>query len=113
MSLGANDQLGKSKGLPLSVAVLAGLLLFTFVPGAHAESHEACQRRIAHADHELHEAVEHHGYNSREADRRRRDLHEARERCWRENHGWWNEHEHRWHTDRDWDDRDHDHDDRR
>lgn len=113
MSLGANDKSGKFKALPLGAAVLAGLFLFAFVPGARAESREACQRRVAHADHELHEAIEHHGYNSREAQRRRHELHEARERCWRENHGWWSEHERRWHSDRDWDDRDHDRDDRR
>jgi hypothetical protein len=37
-------------------------------------------------------------------------LHEARERCWRERHQWWDEHEHRWRTERDWDEHDHDRD---
>jgi len=43
---------------------------------------------IAKADHKLHEAVEHHGWNER--------------------HRWWDEDGHRWHSDRDWDDHDHD-----
>ena len=45
-----------------------------------------------------------------EADHERRELHEARERCWREHHRWWDEHEHRWREQRDWDERDHDRD---
>jgi hypothetical protein len=40
----------------------------------------------------------------------RQQLHEAREYCWSHAHKWWDEGNHRWHTDRDWDDRDHDHD---
>jgi hypothetical protein len=35
-------------------------------------------------------------------------LHNVRERCWREQHRWWEEHERRWHTERDWDEHDHD-----
>ena len=94
----------------MSFVVFAGFLLFTAVPRAHAESEEQCQRRIAHADHELHEAIEHHGRNSPQADHERHELHEARERCWREHHRWWDEHEHRWREEHDWDDRDHDRD---
>jgi hypothetical protein len=92
----------------LSLAVVGGTFLFTGAPRAHAETVEACQRRIAHADHELHEAIERHGQNSRQADHERHELHEARERCWREHHRWWDEHEHRWREEHDWDDRDHD-----
>ena len=91
----------------VSSAVLAGLLFFVSVPRVHAESEEQCQRRIAHADHELHEAIEHHGPNSRQADHERHELHEARERCWREHHRWWDEDQHRWHDQQDWDDHDH------
>jgi len=90
------------------LAVLAGGLLFLTVPRMHAETPEQCQRRIAHAEHELHEAVERHGRNSQKAEHERRELHEARERCWREHHQWWDEHEHRWRQEHDWDDRDHD-----
>jgi len=50
----------------------------------------------------------HHGRDSRQADKARHDLHEARENCYSRTHRWWDEHEHRWHSDRDWDDHDHD-----
>jgi hypothetical protein len=91
-----------------SAAALSAALLFTAVPLLHAEDYDRCQRRVAHADHELHEAVEKHGHNSRQAAHERRELHAARERCWRERHQWWDEHEHRWHTERDWNEHDHD-----
>jgi hypothetical protein len=94
----------------LSVAVLAALFFFTAVPRLHAESPDKCQRRIAHAEHNLHEAIERHGRHSRQADHERRELHAARERCWRESHQWWDEHEHRWRHEHDWDEHDHDHD---
>ncbi len=91
----------------LTAAVLVGMLTFTGAPIALADD-GGCQRRIAKADHKLHEAVEHHGWESRQADRARRDLREARERCWNEPHRWWDEDGHRWHSDGDWDDHDHD-----
>jgi hypothetical protein len=94
----------------LSAVILAAALVLTAVPRLHAESAERCQRRVVHAEHELHEAITRHGRHSRQADRERRELHEARERCWRERHQWWDEHDHRWHTERDWDEHDHDHD---
>jgi len=87
-------------------AALAGVLLFT-TPQLRADEAE-CQHRLAKADHKLHEAVEHHGWDSREADHARHELHEAREYCWNAYHRWWDEDEHRWHSDRDWDD-DHGH----
>jgi hypothetical protein len=92
----------------LTAAALAGFLMFSGAPLLRAD-HDDCQRRVARADHNLHEAVEHHGYQSKQAERRRRELREARERCWNSNHKWWDEDGHRWHTDRDWDDHDHDH----
>jgi len=94
----------------LSGAVLSAVLLFTAVPRIHADDRERCQRRVEHAEHELHEAVEKHGRHSGQADRKRHELHEAREHCWSEFHQWWDEHEHRWHTERDWDEHDHDRD---
>jgi len=92
----------------LAAATLAGLLMFTGAPNLSAN--DGCQRRIAKADHKLHEAIEHHGYRSEQAERWRHELHEAREHCWKVNHRWWDEDDRRWHTDRDWDDHDHDHD---
>lgn len=94
----------------LGSAALTGTLLISLAPRVHADEYDRCRHRIEHADHELHEAIERHGRNSPEADRKRHELHEAREHCWSEYHRWWDEHEHRWHTERDWDDRDHDRD---
>jgi hypothetical protein len=98
------------KRMLLATTATVGLLAFAATPRASARDYDdhRCQRRIAKADHRLHEAVEHHGWNSRQADRARHDLREARERCWREHHRWWDEDGRRWHNDRDWDDRDHD-----
>ena len=105
---------GWMKTWMLSMGIVAALAASNAAPRAFAQSQgeidERCQQRIAHAEHELHEAVEHHGRHSRQADHERRELQDARERCWREHHRWWNEHERRWHDERDWDDRDHDRD---
>lgn len=98
----------KSFGRTLLVATtFFGMLAFA-APRASAEDYDSCQRRIAKADHKLHEAVEHHGWDSRQADHARHELHEARERCWNQRHRWWDEDGHRWHSDRDWDEHDHD-----
>ena len=93
----------------LAGAALAGFLLFSGAPRLRADD-DACQRRIARADHRLHEAIERHGRESKQADNARHQLHEAREYCFTHFHRWWDEDGHRWHSDRDWDDRDHDHD---
>jgi hypothetical protein len=94
----------------LSTAVLAAVFCFTAMPRLNAESYDHCQRRIRHAEHDLHKAIDRHGRHSRQAEHERAELHEARERCWNENHRWWDDHEHRWHQEHDWDDRDHDRD---
>lgn len=92
----------------LSAVTLAGAILLATAPRALADDDD-CRRRTARADHNLHEAIEHHGYNSPQANRWRHELLEAREHCWRESHQWWDEHNNRWHHDHDWDDHDHDH----
>lgn len=93
----------------LPAATLAAVFLFAGTPRA-AGYDDDCYRRTARAEHKLHQAIEHHGSHSRQADHWRHELREARERCWRYRQQWWNEHEHRWHHDHDWDDRDHDRD---
>jgi hypothetical protein len=98
----------QGRSLLLTVAIGAGLMLSGGAILAHAESPEHCQHRIQHAEHELHEAVERHGRDSRQAERKRVELREARERCWRENHRWWDEREQRWHDQHDWNDHDRD-----
>ena len=92
----------------LASAVVLGMLAFAGAPSASADNYDKCQRRIAKEEHRLHEAVEDHGWYSRQADHARHELREARERCWNERHRWWDEDGRRWHSDRDWDDRDHD-----
>lgn len=91
-----------------TAALGVAIAIFAAAPAARADE-EGCQRRLAHADHRLHEAIEHHGWESRQAAHWRHELHEAREWCWEHSHRWWDEDGRRWHTDRDWDDRDHDH----
>jgi hypothetical protein len=88
---------------------LAGFLLFAAAPQVRADRERDCQKRIAKADHRLHEAIEHHGYRSEQAERAHHELTEERQRCWDTYHRWWDEDEHRWHTDRDWRDDDHEH----
>lgn len=91
----------------LGTAVLAGgFLLFAGAPGAKAED---CQGRLVHADHRLHDAIAHHGAESKQAAKARHELHEAREYCFTHEHKWWDVEGNRWHSDRDWDDHDHDH----
>jgi len=100
----------KSSGIgtaTIATLALSGFLMFGGAPRAQANE---CQDRIRHADHELHKAAKRHGWDSPQAAERRRELAEARAWCWENHHRWWNEEEHRWHTDRDWDDHDHDHD---
>lgn len=93
-----------------SLVIVGGFLLGSALPQLQAEDIDRCQRRVIHAEHELHRAVERYGRNSARANHERRELHAVRERCWRERHRWWDEHEHRWHTERDWDEHDHDRD---
>jgi hypothetical protein len=92
--------------MALAGAVLAGLLALAGAPRAMADND--CQRRIEKVDHKLHEAIERHGYESKQAAHWRYALREERERCWNRYHRWWDEDGHRWHNDRDWDDHDHD-----
>ena len=91
----------------ITAGALAGALMLIGSPVVRADE-AACQRRIARADHRIHEAAEHHGWDSRQAIDARQQLHEAREYCWAHAHKWWDEDGHRWRTDRDWDDHDHD-----
>ena len=92
----------------LSAVAVLGMLAFGGTPRAfaHEDPYYKCQRRIAKEDYKLHEAIERHGWYSRQAEHQRHELREARERCRREYHRWWDEDSHRWHTDRDWDDHD-------
>jgi hypothetical protein len=105
-------KLERVKRLVLSALMTTALGAATLVtvPKAYAEpDHGKCQRDIERKEVKLDQAIRKHGERSHQADQRRRDLNAERERCWNSYHGWWNGHDHQWHTDRDWEDR---HDDR-
>jgi hypothetical protein len=89
----------------MGMAALAGVLAFSAPLRA-----DDCQSKIAKIDHNLHDAIAHHGPDSKEAAHWRNELAAQRERCWNAEHRWWDEDGHRWRTDRDWDEHDHDHD---
>jgi hypothetical protein len=72
----------------LATAALGGFLLFAGAPQAQAADHrESCERRIAHAEHELGEAIEDHGYYSRQANHWRQKRREAYEHCYGRDYG--------------------------
>ena len=91
---------------------LGGSMLMS-VPRAYADAddHRECQEKVERAEAKLDKAVRKHGERSHQAQEQREHLRDARQDCWNRYHGWWEGHEKRWHTDRDWDDR-HDHDDK-
>lgn len=77
--------------------LIAALITFGFIAGtvpgrALDRDDEKCERRVHKAEENLEKAIRRHGEHSRQAEQRRHDLEEARERC---------HHDH---------DRDHDHD---
>jgi len=69
----------------LLAGAVFGLLLFGGAARAHADNRdERCERRIHKAEENLERAVRRHGERSRQAQDRRRQLEEARERCHRD-----------------------------
>ena len=102
-------KLQRLKGLAVTAVMTTalGTAMLVTIPQSYADDHARCQRQIEHAEAKLDQAIRKHGERSHQADQRRRDLNAERERCWNTYHGWWNGHDHQWHTDRDWD-----HDDR-
>ncbi len=91
------------------VTALLGWALLLFVaaapPQARADDDRShCQHAVEKAEQRLDRAIAHNGDHSREAEDRRRDLNAERQRCWDQHHQWWNAKEHRWETERTWDD---------
>jgi hypothetical protein len=60
--------------------VLSALLLGGAVP-VRADRHDDCRRDIHRAEWNLRRAIDRHGEGSRQAEFRRHQLHEIRERC--------------------------------
>ncbi len=81
----------------------AGLTGFAMLLGAPQLRGDECQKRTERAAHHLHEAIDHHGPNSRQADHARHELRDARQYCWDHDHRWWDSDAHQWHNDHDWD----------
>ena len=85
--------------------MLGGAALFAGAPSAKANDWDDCDRQIARATWQLHEAIEDYGYRSPQANYWRHELHEAYERRdhlrreFREEQ--WREHE--WRERRDYD----------
>ena len=94
------------KGLAVSTAITTalGTAMFVTVPQLYADDHAHCQHQIERAESKLDEAIRKHGERSHQADQRRRDLNAEREKCWNQYKGYWNGHDHQWHTERDWED---------
>lgn len=65
--------------LATTLAVL--LALGAAVPVLALDDDEKCERRIHKAEQNLEKAVRKHGEYSKQAEQRRRELEEARERC--------------------------------
>jgi hypothetical protein len=95
-------------GTAVMSAALAAFVSLGAAPAVRANDAD-CQKRINRADHKLHEAIEHHGYKSSQADHARHDLTEAREHCWTTYHKWGDSDSQSWHTDGDWHVEDHEH----
>lgn len=70
----------------LATAALGGLLLFAGAPGASAADRDDCQRRIARTERRLNDAVEDHGFYSRQDEHWRHERREAVERCYGRNY---------------------------
>ena len=93
--------------LLLTLVALASFLLFTGAPRVSADESE-CQHRTERADRHLHEAIDHHGWDSKQAEHARHELSEAREYCWGQHHKWWDVEAHQWREEHNWED-DHGH----
>jgi hypothetical protein len=92
----------------LWVLTLCGVAIL-FAGSTIVGAEDNCQKRVINADHKLHEAIEHHGPGSSQAQHWRNELAQARAYCWDHSHRWWDEDQHRWRTGHDWNDHDHDH----
>lgn len=72
----------------LVAAAALGAVAFAGAPRAQANDGYDCQRRINKAEWKLEEAIDRHGYRSRQANHERHELQEERDRCGREQRRW-------------------------
>jgi hypothetical protein len=71
-------------------AMLGAVLLAGAATPARADRADKCRRDIHKAEENLEKAIRKHGERSRQAEQRRRQLREVRERC----RPYWGEHDH-------------------
>jgi len=71
-------------------AVFATLLGASLLgTSANAQVYGGCRQRIRRAEIRLQQAINRHGWNSRQARQRRRDLARERQRCRLDRRGYW------------------------
>ena len=70
-----------------AVGFVLSVGLITFKPAPALA--DDCQHDTEKADHKLHDAIAHHGPESKEADKYRHELEEVRQRCWDKGKRWW------------------------
>ena len=90
----------------LTAVILASFLMFMGMAApqfAHADARSRCQQHIEHAQARLDREIQRHGQHSPQADAAWHQLRDERQRCWNENHQWWDARDHSWHHDNDWD----------
>jgi hypothetical protein len=75
----------KKRGI-LAAVLAAFFLLGSGVPAQAMDRHGKCEHRIRQAEANLDKAIRKHGERSRQAEHRRRELYEARERCRHRDH---------------------------
>lgn len=68
-------------GKTLLCAMLGASLLAAVATPARADRDDACRRQVRKAEENLEKAVRKHGEHSRQAEQRRHQLEETRERC--------------------------------
>ena len=92
---------GIATGLLAAIALTAGLSAAQAQPYDHGDRRWDCRQQVERAEMRLDRAINRHGRQSWEARQRRHELMQARDRCWRRDHRWWDPRDHRWH-DRHW-----------
>jgi hypothetical protein len=86
--------LRKMIGKGLLCAMLGASLLAGVATPAHADRDDRCRRDVRKAEENLERAVRKHGERSRQAEQRRRQLEEVRERCHMRDHDHDHDHDH-------------------
>lgn len=113
-------EFSKLRTLVTGLAISAALL-FSTAPKASADdnSRTRCRGRVEKAEEHYRHEVSEHGKHSGKAEEAKAKMNNEWEKCWADDHSWYDPHRHEWRTDRDWDrsydwdndhDRDHDRD---